>query len=110
VAVDQEVRVSDDPLISLYDTFTEFRIPNERQMWRARWVMDGGAYKAIRAAGGGDPDDSDPGTWVPSPDETMFGVPITVTENGGQSHLELRDLMEMAAASGLLEEDADGCE
>ena len=55
-----------------------------------RWVMDAASYKrvvaACRAAGAVYPSgEHDP---EPAPGDQLFGLPLTVREDGGEPHLE----------------------
>jgi hypothetical protein len=57
-----------------------------------RWVMDLDWYKRVRAMmmvpiGN---DDEDPGKWVPSPQDMLLAIPVTVTDDGGAPHIENR--------------------
>lgn len=70
----------------LQDAYKAYAEVNPARLHRAHWVMDLTSYKAIRGAFGPD-DDTPPDEWVPGPDDTMFGLPITVTADGGQPHL-----------------------
>jgi hypothetical protein len=61
----------------------------ERQDNRTRWVMDADSYKQLRAeceAVTGQ--QTDPGTWVPDPGDTLFAIPIDVRAGGGTPHLK----------------------
>ena len=56
------------------------------------WVMDLASYRAIRAAclaaGAIYPaDEQDPDSWVPKPEDRLFGLPIEVRVDGGEPHL-----------------------
>lgn len=65
--------------------------PMVRHYPGTRWVMDLGWYKRVRAAYGiHAPDPDDPGKWVPSPDDCLMGIFVTVEDGGGRPHLENR--------------------
>lgn len=57
------------------------------------WVMDLGWYKKVRRYMlQFMPDaESDEDKWVPGPDDTIFGFPVEVREDGGQPHLVSAD-------------------
>jgi hypothetical protein len=56
---------------------------------RRHWVMDLGWYKQIRRyATQYRPDpEPDEDKWVPGPDDTLFGYPVTVCEDGCEPYL-----------------------
>jgi hypothetical protein len=59
----------------------------------AYWVMDLGHYKQVRAAcqaAGAiyPPDEQDTETWVPKPEDRLFGLLVEVRGDGGPPHLE----------------------
>ena len=56
----------------------------------ARWVMDPGWYKQVRAASEiGTGSRTDPDIWTPDPGDTLFGIPVSVRADGAEPHLEM---------------------
>jgi hypothetical protein len=50
------------------------------------WEMNLDWYRRIRAASGIPNEDDDPETWLPNPEDRLFGLRIVVAENGGEPH------------------------
>lgn len=77
-----------DLCMRAYNAATDAQLANRR----TRWVMDLSHYKQIRAeveAISGQ--HTDPDTWIPTPDDRMFALPIVVRDDGGEPHLETPD-------------------
>lgn len=83
-----------DDVISVSETLALLQQEMEHA-YRCRqvWVMDMAWYKKIRRVA----DHSDEATWVPNPEDRMFGQPIVVRETGGKPHIEWMTKEEMAA-------------
>lgn len=61
-----------------------------RQPGGARWVMDLSWYRQVRAASEIGRDlHTDPDMMTPDPADTLFGIPVSVRDGGGEPHLEM---------------------
>jgi hypothetical protein len=61
-----------------------------RQPGGARWVMDLSWYRRVRAASEiGRDVHTDPDMMTPDPADTLFGIPLSVRDDGGEPHLEM---------------------
>lgn len=61
--------------------------PDPYHVSRQRWVMNLDWYKQVRREVAIPDDEPDEDKWVPGPDDSIFGYPIEVREDGGEPHL-----------------------
>jgi hypothetical protein len=58
----------------------------------ALWVMNPAWYRQIRAASeSATGRRTDPDTWIPDAADVLFGIPVSVRDDGGEPHLEMAD-------------------
>ena len=68
-------------------------VNNDLAAGGAYWVMDLDHYRQVRAAcqaagASYPPGEDDPDTWVPKPEDRLFGLLVEVRGDGGPPHLE----------------------